>query len=84
MVAICAGLMFVMVGLAIILDYGMAGGAGADGDLPQGTPMNIRIGNLLLGGTIRVIFGFVAALMALMFLTCTIVGVERLWRARKQ
>jgi hypothetical protein len=123
-VAVCAGVMFVMAGLAIVLDYGIAGGVGADGDLLPGTPMAIRIGNLLLGGTIvglmtavfgwvafgpgprnfsstvslpflsftrtsgelfgRVIFGIATALMALMFLTCTIVGIERLWRARKQ
>ena len=117
------GLMFVMAGLAIALDYGIAGGVGPDGDLPQGTPMAVRIGNLIFGGGIvglmtsvfgwvafgsgprhfsstvalpfvavrqqsgelsgRIAFGVATVLMAFMFLACTYVGIERLWRARK-
>lgn len=63
-VAICAGLIFVAAGFAIILDYAVAGGVGPDGDLPAGTPIAVRAGNLALGSTIiglmTAVFGWVA------------------------
>jgi hypothetical protein len=123
-VAICAGLLFVVAGLAIILDYGIAGGMGPDGDFRPGTPFAIRLANFLLGMTIvglmvavfgwvafgsgprrfsstismpfvnqrwasgelsgRVVFGGATMLMAAMWVCCTLVGIERLRRARKQ
>ena len=59
-----AGLMFVLAGLAVILDYGIAGGVGPDGDLKPGTPLAIRGINLLLGmsivGLLTAISGWVA------------------------
>src|SRR5690349_1556094 len=59
-----AGLMFVLAGLAVILDYGIAGGVGSDGDLLPGTPLAIRGANLLLGlgivGLMAAVFGWVA------------------------
>jgi hypothetical protein len=127
-VMVCAGLMFVVAGLAIVVDYGIAGRfvgqMAPDGDFPPGTPMAIRAGNFMLGMTIvgcmtavfgwvafgpgprhfssaidvpllgvtawgrsgemtgRIAFGAATVLMALMFVACTVVGVERLWRAR--
>jgi len=48
----CAGLMFVAAGIAIVLDYGIAGGIAPDGDLVPGTPMAIRVATLVLGMTI--------------------------------
>jgi hypothetical protein len=63
-VAIAAGLMFVCGGLAVILDYAIAGGVGPDGDLPPGTPFVIRVGNYALGlaivGGLTSICGWVA------------------------
>ena len=122
-VVICAGLMFVVAGLTIVLDFAVAGGVGPDGDLRAGTPFAIRVANFLCGMTIvglmtsvfgwvafgsgprrfsttmslpflaqswasgetsgRVAFGIATVLMALMFVACTVVGVERLWRARR-
>jgi hypothetical protein len=63
-VAICAGLLFVFGGLALIVDYAIAGGVGPDGDLRPGTPFAIRLANFLLGmaivGCMTAIFGWVA------------------------
>ena len=50
-VGMCAGLMFVACGLAVMLDYGLAG-VGPDGDLKPGTPFAIRLANLTIGLTI--------------------------------
>ena len=56
--------MFVLAGLDVILDYGIAGGPGADGDLKPGTPLAIRGMNLLLGmgivGLMTAVTGWVA------------------------
>lgn len=63
-VAMAAGLMFVLAGLAVILDYGIAGGLGPDGDFHPGTPLMIRGANLLLGlgivGLMTAVFGWIA------------------------
>jgi len=63
-VPIAAGLVFVCGGLAVMLDYGIAGGVGADGDFRPGTPMAVRVLNLVLGllivGLMTAIFGWVA------------------------
>ena len=48
-VATAAGVMFICAGAAVILDYGIAGGVGADGDFKPGTPLWIRGANLALG-----------------------------------
>jgi hypothetical protein len=117
------GLLFVVAGLTIILDFAIAGGVGPDGDFVAGTPFAIRLGNFLLGMSIvglmtavfgwvafgpgtrhfsstisvpflavshrsgemsgRIAFGVATALMAAMFVGCGVVGVERLWRARR-
>lgn len=63
-VIVATGLAFVSAGLAMILDYAVAGGVGADGDLKPGTPLVIRAANLLLGmmivGLMLAIFGWIA------------------------
>jgi len=63
-VALAAGLVFVGGGLAIVLDYGLAGGTGPDGNLVPGTPFWIRVANYLLGlaiiGLMAAMFGWVA------------------------
>ncbi len=48
-VVACAGLMFVLLGAALIVGYAVAGGAGPDGDLPAGTPRWVRATQALLG-----------------------------------
>jgi hypothetical protein len=123
-VVICAGLLFVVAGFAIILDFAIADGVGPDGDFKPGTPFAIRLGNFVLGMTIvglmiaifgwvaigrgprhfsstvslpfmaargasgemsgRIAFGAATLLMVAMFVGCTAVGIERLWRARNQ
>ena len=59
-----AGLMFVFAGVAVIIDYGIAGGVGPDGDLLPGTPFWIRSLNFVLGlgivGMMAAVFGWVA------------------------
>jgi hypothetical protein len=56
--------MFGVAGLVIILDYGVAGGVGPDGDFKPGTPFAIRAANLVLGMTILgllvAVFGWVS------------------------
>ncbi len=63
-VAVAAGLIFLFAGLAVILDYAIAGGTGPDGDLVSGTPFAIRAMNLALGlgilGLMAAVFGWVA------------------------
>ena len=63
-VAVAAGMIFVFGGLAVILDYGIAGGVGPDGDLVAGTPFVIRALNFVLGlgilGLMIAVFGWVA------------------------
>jgi hypothetical protein len=48
-VGVCAGLMFVLVGAACIVGFGVAGGAAPDGDLPPGTPFGVRLTQYFLG-----------------------------------
>ncbi len=59
-----AGLLFVFAGMLIVLDYAVAGGVAADGELPPGTPLAVRGANLLLGmavvGLMTAVFGWVA------------------------
>jgi hypothetical protein len=63
-VVFAAGLMFVCAGLAIIVDYAVAGGVGPDGDLVEGTPFAIRVANFVFGlaivGLMTSVFGWVA------------------------
>jgi hypothetical protein len=63
-VGTCAGLMFIAAGVSVIIDYGIAGGVGPDGDLKPGTPFGIRVANLVLGlaiiGMMSAVFGWVA------------------------
>ena len=117
------GLMFIAAGLAVILDYTIAGGLGPDGDFKPDTPFAIRVANFVLGIAIlglmvavfgwvafgggprrfsmtislpfvsraarssdwsgRVVFGGATVLLAAMFIASSIVGAERLWRARQ-
>jgi hypothetical protein len=42
-VGVCAGLLFILGGAAIINGYAIAGGAGPDGDLPPGTSFGVRL-----------------------------------------
>jgi hypothetical protein len=48
-IGVCAGLVFVLGGAALIIGFAVAGGAGPDGDLPPGTPWGIRLTQYLLG-----------------------------------
>lgn len=63
-VASAAGLMFACAGAAVIVDYGIGGGLGPDGDFKPGTPLSIRVANLALGlaivGLMAAVFGWVA------------------------
>jgi hypothetical protein len=59
-----AGLAFVVAGMAVVLDYGIAGGIGPDGDLPPGTPLGIRAANLVLGLTILALLTAVSGWIA--------------------
>jgi len=63
-VGVCTGLLFVLAGAGIINGYAVAGGAGADGDLPRGTPFAVRLIQYLLGlgvaGLLTTIIGWVA------------------------
>jgi hypothetical protein len=63
-VPVCAGLVFVMGGIAVILDFAIAGGVGPDGDFRPGTSTSVRVGNFMLGmtivGLITAVFGWVA------------------------
>ena len=47
-----AGATFVSAGLAVVLDYAIAGGVGPDNDLLPGTRTSVRVANLILGLTI--------------------------------
>lgn len=61
---IAAGLVFVCGGFAVILDYGIAGGIGPDGDFVPGTPQSVRVANLIVGltivGLMIALFGWIA------------------------
>lgn len=63
-VVACVGLIFALAGGAVIVGYAVAGGAGPDGDLPPGTPWQVRLTQALLGlgtiGCLAAIFTWVA------------------------
>jgi len=63
-VAAAAGALFMCGGLAVAIDYGIAGGIGPDGDFKPGTPTAFRVINLLLGlaiiGLMSAISGWIA------------------------
>jgi hypothetical protein len=50
-VGICAGLVFLCGGGAIVVGYAIAGGVAPDGDLPAGTPFRVRLTQYVLGIT---------------------------------
>jgi hypothetical protein len=62
-VVVLTGLTFVLGGAAIIVGYGLAG-ASADGQLPPGTPVAVRVIQLALGlgllATMTVVAGWIA------------------------
>jgi hypothetical protein len=62
-VVVLTGLIFVLGGAAIIVGYGLAG-ASADGQLPPGTPVAVRVIQLALGlgllATMTVVAGWIA------------------------
>jgi hypothetical protein len=63
-VVACAGVMFILIGAALIVGHALAGGAGDDGDLPAGTPVRTRLIQYVLGaggiGCLAAIFGWIA------------------------
>jgi hypothetical protein len=63
-VGVCAGLLFILGGAAIINGYALAGGAGPDGDLPPGTSFGVRLAQYLFGlgicGLLTAIAGWIA------------------------
>ena len=63
-VALATGLLFVLAGATIILDYAIAGGVDPDGDLRPGTSFFIRVMNFCLGisliGLMTAVFAWVA------------------------
>jgi hypothetical protein len=48
-VVFCAGLVFALAGLAVIVGYGVAPGVTADGDLAPDTPTSVRVVQYTLG-----------------------------------
>jgi hypothetical protein len=62
-VAVCAGLLFVLGGAAVINGYAI-GGAGSDGDFPADTPFVVRLVQYLVGlaivGLMTAISGWIA------------------------
>jgi hypothetical protein len=60
----CVGVMFMLLGAAVIVGNTLAGGARPDGDLPAGTPVLIRLVQYALGaggvGCMAAIFGWIA------------------------
>ena len=48
-IAVCAGLMFVLGGMAVINGYAIAGGVGPDGNLLPGTPFGVLLAQHVLG-----------------------------------
>src|SRR5262249_33162636 len=63
-VAMAAGVMFVLAGLAIIVGYGVAGGVTDDGDLPPGTPRAVRLVQTALGLGITALLASIATWVA--------------------
>jgi hypothetical protein len=67
-VLFATGLLFILAGLCIVLDYGIAADLGdtigQDGDFPSDTPFMIRLVNYVLGmgivGSMMSIFGWIA------------------------
>jgi hypothetical protein len=63
-VGTATGLLFVLAGATIILDYGIAGGVDPDGDLRPGTSFFVRVMNFCLGlslvGLMMAVFAWVA------------------------
>jgi drug/metabolite transporter (DMT)-like permease len=63
-VVLSAGAIFVLGGLAVIVGFAVAGGAGPDGDLPVETPFVVRLAQYLLGfgivGLLTAIFAWIA------------------------
>lgn len=57
-VGVCIGLMFALAGGAIVLDYAIAGGTDANGNLLPGTPYAMRVLQYVLG------FGIMACMTA--------------------
>jgi hypothetical protein len=63
-VGVAAGLTFVMCGLAMIVGYGIAGGAAPDGDLLPGTPVFVRLVQTGLGLGIVAMLASIASWIA--------------------
>jgi hypothetical protein len=63
-VGVAAGALFVLAGLAIIVGYGIAGGVGADGDLPPDTPRGVRLVQTVLGLAITALLASIASWVA--------------------
>jgi hypothetical protein len=63
-VAVSAGVLFVLGGAAVINGYAIAGGAGADGDLPVNAPFAVRLLQYLLGLAIVGVMTIVSAWIA--------------------
>jgi hypothetical protein len=63
-VGVCAGLLFILGGAAIINGYAIAGGAGPDGDLPPGTTFGVRLVQYVLGLGICGLFTAIAGWIA--------------------
>jgi hypothetical protein len=53
-VGVLAGLTFILGGLAVIVGYGIAGGARLDDDATMGTPPGVRVVQYLLGLSIAI------------------------------
>jgi hypothetical protein len=63
-VGIAAGVLFLLAGLAIIVGYGIAGGAMPNGDLPPGTPRVVRVVQTALGLGIVAVLASIASWIA--------------------
>jgi hypothetical protein len=63
-VVVATGGMFVLAGLAIIVDYGMAGASPVDGSLPDSAPFFLKVTQYVLGlaivGLMFAVFAWIA------------------------
>jgi hypothetical protein len=64
-VGLAAGLTFILGGLAVIVGYGVAGGAGLEDDVAMGTRLRVRVVQFLLGLGAAIALAMIATWAAL-------------------
>jgi len=63
-VVVCAGFVFVLAGLAVIVGWGVATGVTPDGDFAAGTPLGVRVAQATLGFGISSLLAVIATWVA--------------------